>query len=483
MRRSMVLVTSLALPALASSFVFAASTEIQNAFPNLPAFNWPVDLQAPFDGSDRLFVVEKDGKIWVFDNDPAVSTRTLFLDISAQVKTEGSEGLLALAFHPDYETNGTFFVMYNTITPYTSRWARFQVSPDPNVADPLSEDPFIEIPQQNTCHKGCGLVFGVDGYLYISVGDDCQGWPGQNLTTLMGKLLRIDVDGTAPGLEYGIPPDNPFAGNLQGWREEIYAYGFRNPWRFSIDRETNRIFLGDVGEATWEEVDIVTKGRNYGWIKMEAMDCFPNPAACDTNGTNAVLPIWQFPHGGEFGEAITGGYIYRGHTVSSLWGKYVCADAGNGQIFVVSYDGTNWTGETIYNESPTKQFVSFGVDEEDELYVVSLFGQIYRFQDTGTAVGGRPPAAPVLAVEPNPFQTSTTLRFESSIAGVAQIDIYDVRGRRVQTLTTDARDLRVGAVTWNGTDDGGRDLASGVYFVRLLIDGRVVADNQVVIVR
>ena len=326
-------------------------------------------------------MVEKDGRIWVMQNDPAASTRTLFLDISSRVRNAGNNGLLALAFHPDYESNGTFFVMYNTITPNTSRWSRFHVSDDPNVADPNSEDPFIEIPQTNTCHKGCALVFGAEGYLYISIGDDCQDWPGQDRTSLMGKLLRIDVDHAAPGLKYAIPPDNPFAGNTQGWREEIYAYGFRNPWRFSIDRLSKRIFLGDVGEATWEEVNLVSKGRNYGWIVMEGDDCFPNPAACDTSGTDCVPPIWQYPHDGETGNAIIGGAVYRGHTVPSLRGKYIYADAG-GSVVSLAFDGTDWSGELIDFEQPSRQYSTFGVDENDELYVVSLFGQIYRFVET-----------------------------------------------------------------------------------------------------
>ncbi len=482
MRRSIVLVASFLLVAVASGSLFGAPPTVQNAFPNLSAFNWPVDLQAPFDGSNRLFVVEKDGRIYVFENTPSVSTRTLFLDISARVKNAGSEGLLALAFHPDYENNGTFFVMYNTIDPYTSRWSRFQVSEDPDVADPSSEVVLFEIPQTNTCHKGCGIVFGSDGYLYTSIGDDCQGWPGQNLSTLMGKLLRIDVDSTSTGLEYAIPPDNPFVGNTQGWREEIYAYGFRNPWRFSIDRgESERIFLGDVGEATWEEVDIITNGGNYGWDIMEADDCYPNPALCDTIGAHCVAPIWQYPHTSEIGNAIVGGYIYRGHTVPSLWGKYVYADAG-GEINSLTYDGVAWSNELIEFYEPSRQYSTFGVDENDELYVVSLYGQIYRFVDGAVDVGGRIPPSPQLRSDPNPFQTATTFRFDVTNGTTARVEVYDVRGRRVRVLAS-STNAGTRTVTWNGTDEGGRDLASGVYFARLMIDGRDVAHQRVVLVR
>lgn len=481
--RRLIAFALLALLSQRPTAVFAETFEIQNAFPNLPAFYWPVDLQAPFDGSNRLFIVEKDGRIWVIQNDPSVSTRTLFLDISAKVKTDGSEGLLALAFHPDYENNGTFFVMYNTINPYTSRWARFHVSGNPNVADPLSEDPFIEIPQQNNCHKGCGLVFGADGYLYISVGDDCQGWPGQDRTTLMGKLLRIDVNGTSPGLDYAIPPDNPFAGNTQGWREEIYAYGLRNPWRFSIDRgESNRIFLGDVGEAAWEEIDIISKGRNYGWIKMEGTDCWPNPAVCDTVGMNAVMPIYQYPNLSDLGASVIGGYVYRGHQNPNLWGKYVYADVAQG-IFTLDYNGVGWISELIHTDDPTKQFVSFGIDEENELYAVSLFGQIYKIVDTATTgVRGPVPAASMLTVEPNPFQTSTTLRFTPSSSRDVRVDVYDVRGHRVNTLLAGSPSADH-ALRWDGVDDRGRKLPSGVYFARLTINGRVATSQRIVLVR
>ncbi len=454
----------------------AFPSRTQNAFPNLATFVWPVDLQNAGDGSNRLFVVEKDGRIWVVD--PAASTKTVFLDISARVRTDGSSGLLGLAFHPDYETNGTFFVMYNTGTPMLSRWSRFHVSANPNVADPLSEAVLMEEYQVTSCHKAGGLVFGADGYLYMSTGDDCQGWPGQALNVLAAKLLRIDVDNKTPGKEYAIPPDNPLAGNANGWREEIFAWGFRNPWRFSIDPETNRIFLGDVGEANWEEINIVTKGRNYGWNKMEGDQCYPNPAVCDTAGIEAVKPIFQYPHANEIGNAIIGGHVYRGPTLPALWGKYVYADVGDG-VFALSFDGTTWTSQLIEFNDPSRQYSTFGVDENGELYVVSIFGQIYRFTDTATDLA---PATPSFALraDPNPFQQSTTFRFQSAIDGDGAIDIYDVTGRHVQSMNASSQ---LESVEWNGRDAQGREVASGVYFARFSVGGRTVASRQVVIVR
>jgi glucose/arabinose dehydrogenase len=460
----------------------AAEVTLQNAFPSLPAFSYPVDLQDPMDGTDRLFMVEHPGRIWVFNHDPAVNTRTLFLDLTANINNTWDCGLLGLAFDPDYENNGVFYAYYTPAGAVRARLSRFHVSANPNVADPASEQPLFEIPQVTFCHKAGCLVFGPDGYLYITVGEDCSGTPAQDLTSLKGKLLRIDVNVESPDT-YTIPPDNPFVGNPNGWREEIYAYGFRNPWQFSIDPETERIWLGDVGEAKWEEVNIIKKGRNYGWIKMEGFECYPNPAACDTAGRNIVLPITVFPHGSEMGESVTGGYVYRGHTLPRLWGKYIYGDYVNGVIWALSYDGVTATNDEIYNVPPTKYISTFAVDKDDEVYVVSLYGYIYRMIDVvTTGVGGSVPTVPELTGGPNPFQSSTTWTFDVPAGDAARIEVYDVRGRRVRVLASSASsDAR--SVTWSGTDDAGQELASGVYFARLLIEGRVMANQRVVLVR
>ncbi len=470
-----------ALAALLFVCPAAADVDLQNAFPSLPGFNYPVDLQDPMDGTDRLFIVEHPGKIWVFNHDPAVNTRTLFLDLTGNINNTWDCGLLGLAFDPDYENNGIFYAYYTPGGPLRTRLSRFQVSADPNVADPLSEEPILEIPQTNFCHKAGCLAFGPDGYLYMTIGDDCQGFPAQNPSSLLGKMLRLDVDSTAT---YDIPPDNPFVGNPNGWREEIYAYGFRNPWRFSIDPETKRIWLGDVGEATWEEIDIVKKGRNYGWMKMEGLACYPPPSTpCDTTGLNAVLPIYQYPHGGELGESVTGGYVYRGHTLPRLWGKYIYADYPNGVLSALSYDGVTATNDEIYNVPPSKYISTFGVDKDDELYVVSLWGFIYKMVDpVATGIEGDTPQPLDLLAGPNPFQHSTTFQFDVPAQGSARIEVYDVSGHRVRVLASSASN-RARQVTWNGTDDDGRALASGVYFARLFIDGRAAAHQRVVLVR
>jgi hypothetical protein len=259
-----------------------------DAFPNL-TFNKPVDLRNAGDGSDRLFAVEQAGIIRVFDNDAAAAASLEFLNISGSVVCCGELGLLGLVFHPDYETNGYFFVFYTTSggTPRRDRLSRFRVSAgDPNAADVSSEVVLIEFDDDFDNHNGGGLCFGDDGYLYVSTGDEGDGGDphnnAQNRASWFGKILRIDVDqnvGVAP--YYGVPPDNPLVGNTSGYREEIFAWGFRNPWRIAFDSPTDRLWVADVGQNSYEEIDIVEIGKNYGWDCREGMHDYlgdPSPA-------------------------------------------------------------------------------------------------------------------------------------------------------------------------------------------------------------
>jgi glucose/arabinose dehydrogenase len=480
------LVTTCILAALLPvSISTAAEVGIESAFPTLPLFESPTNIQDPMDGTDRLFVSEQTGRVWVFENDPSVTSRTLFLDLSPVTHMEWEAGFLGLAFDPNYENNGTFYVYYNTDTDtLVSRLSRFHVSGDPDLADLGSEQILFEIPQSDmwVCHKGGCLAFGPDGYLYIATGDNCDGWPSQSLDVLAGKLLRIDVHVPSPGT-YVIPPDNPFADNTNGWREEIYAYGFRNPWRFSFDAQTEELWLGDVGEGAWEEVDIIKKGRNYGWMKMEGLVCYPNASVCDTAGTNNVLPIWTFPHLHENGNSIIGGYVYRGPTLPSLWGKYVYTDYPSGVIYALSYDGFTATNDTIFNETQPNQLITtFGVDKDNELYFIGLWGIIYRLVDLTTGVADRAPVPATLRADPNPFHGSTTIHFAGSPARGARVEVFDVRGHLVRSLGFSGGD-ESGSVAWNGTDDRGREVASGVYFARLVVNGRALAHQRIVRVR
>ena len=353
---------------------------VVNAFPNL-TFLRPLSLQHSGDGSDRLFVVEQAGVISVFPNEPDVNERQVFLDIQARITDQSNEqGLLGLAFHPDFETNGYFYVNYTATSPERTVISRFSVSDDDaNIANPASETVLLTYDQPYGNHNGGHIAFGPDGYLYIAAGDGgSAGDPlnnGQDRTTLLGSILRIDVDSQENGKAYGIPDDNPYVGNGEGFREEIFAYGLRNPWRFSFDSETGDLWAGDVGQNALEEIDIIENGHNYGWNIMEGDQCYPEGTSCDTDGLE--LPVFTYPHANN-NRSITGGYVYRGDDLPALTGYYVYADFVSGRI---------WALDTSDLENPdNKELIdsdfrisSFGVDADNEMYITSFDGNIYRF--------------------------------------------------------------------------------------------------------
>lgn len=354
------------------------SYNIVEAFPGLE-FKRPVDLQHPGDDSNRLFVVEQRGIISVFSNDADVENATTFLDIEEQVdNASNEEGLLGLAFHPDYENNGYFYVNYTTSDSKT-HVSRFEVSPDnPGEALKSTEQVLLSFDQPYGNHNGGQVSFGPDGYLYVAVGDggsagDPQG-NGQNRETLLGTILRIDVDSQEDGKNYGIPDDNPFAGNEEGYREEIYAYGLRNAWRFSFDPENGRLWAGDVGQVSYEEIDIVEKGGNYGWNIMEGNHCFSPESGC--NQTGLKLPIWEY--GRSEGVSVTGGFVYRGPSLSGLEGKYIYADYASGRIWSLDYSDMKNPENTELVHTDAGGIASFGVDADNELYICAFDGKIYR---------------------------------------------------------------------------------------------------------
>lgn len=350
--------------------------QVENAFPNL-SFSNPLYLDHAGDGSNRLFVVEQGGTIQVFENDPSTSNATTFLDISDRLTSGGERGLLGLAFHPDYENTGYFYVNYTTDNEGNTVISRFQVSSgDPDQADPNSETILLEYDQPFSNHNGGHLAFGPDGYLYIASGDGGSGGDpqnnAQNRSTLLGALLRIDVDGSSNGNEYAIPTDNPFAGNSEGFREEIYAYGLRNPWRFSFDSQNGDLLAGDVGQNAYEEIDIIESGSNYGWNIMEGNHCY-DADTCDTDGL--VPPVWEYSH--DLGRSITGGYVYRGSALSRLTGRYIYGDFVTGIIWALEFsDPDNPTNTELVNSDLS--ISSFGTDADDELYICSFDGNIYK---------------------------------------------------------------------------------------------------------
>ena len=353
------------------------SWSLARAFPNL-TFTYPVDLESPPDGSNRFFVVEQSGRILVFPNTPGATAAKVFLDIRSRVTSGGEMGLLGLAFHPGYSSNGYFYLNYDASPPRRTVIARFRVSrTDPDAADLGSEQILLEYNQPFTNHKGGQLRFGPDGYLYIAAGDGgSAGDPNnnaQNLSSLLGKILRIDVDATQAGKRYGIPSDNPFVRTSS--RGEIWAYGLRNPWRFSFDPATGKLWAADVGQDAVEEIDLIQKGGNYGWHIMEGRDCFKPSSGCDTTGL--VMPVWQYRH--DVGNCIIGGFVYRGAALPELDGTYIYSDFGSGRIWSLGYDGSTVTfnHELLRTNIPIS---SYGTDRSNEMYLVGYDGHIYRLQ-------------------------------------------------------------------------------------------------------
>ncbi|WP_212006317.1 sorbosone dehydrogenase family protein [Chitinophaga sp. HK235] len=343
----------------------------------------PVNMAVPRDGTGRLFFCQKEGKVWIVNKDGTQQSQP-FLDVSADmVKVNPAydeRGLLGMAFHPDFKKNRKFYVYYSApvlnpvkkVLDHKSQLVEFTASAtNPNMADPASKRVLMEIDQPESNHNGGQLAFGPDGYLYIGLGDgggggDKHGTIGnaQNLGTVLGKILRIDVNATP----YKVPADNPFVKN-EGAKPEIWAYGLRNPWRFSFDRSTGRIFAGDVGQNKYEEVDIITKGGNYGWRIMEGYHDFNVPADADKN--KLVAPIHEYDH--DLGISITGGYVYRGNAIPSLKGLYVFGDY-NGKTFVLVPKGNKWErAELQLSSRPADNpfILSWGEDEQGELYMLT----------------------------------------------------------------------------------------------------------------
>ncbi len=333
----------------------------------------PVDLQSPA-GDSRQFVVEQPGRIRIIQNGQLVSTP--FLDIRSKVGSGGERGLLGLAFHPNFATNRFFYVNYTDLSGDT-RVERYTVpAATPNIADPATAKLIITIDQPASNHNGGQLQFGPDGKLYIGMGDGGGGGDtdnhAQNRGDLLGDLLRVDVDAGDP---YGIPADNPYATSTQ-FRGEIWAYGLRNPWRFSFDRTSGLLFVADVGQNEFEEINAVSATQaniNYGWRLMEGAHCF-NPSNCNTNGLQ--LPVHEYSHND--GCSVTGGYVYRGSAIPGIVGHYFYSDFCSG--FLKSFRVVNGaaTDHRTWSVGDLGNVLSFGVDAAGELYVLTQNGQVRK---------------------------------------------------------------------------------------------------------
>lgn len=341
------------------------------------------------DGSGRMFVMQQNGVISVVEDDAALPTP--FLDVSALISQDAvgngytERGLLGLAFHPDFENNGEFFINYTEATTHDTIVARYTVSNDPNVADEASGEILFRTAQPFANHNGGHIEFGPDGYLYISLGDGGSANDplnnGQQTDTLLGTILRVDVDS---GMPYGIPADNPFVGN-DAVLDEIWAYGLRNVWRFSFDRATGDMYMGDVGQNRWEEINFQLAGQggqNYGWNVFEATHPFSGAAA----PADAVMPVAEYQHiNGHC--SVTGGYVYRGEAVPALEGAYVYGDFCSGQLWSAYRDNSGTWQANLLVDTPYT-ISSFGEDEAGELYLVHYgdgrtAGQVLRFTPAG----------------------------------------------------------------------------------------------------
>jgi glucose/arabinose dehydrogenase len=338
----------------------------------------PLDIESARDNTGRLFVVQQGGQIRILQNGAVLSTP--FLDLSSKVTSGSETGLLGLTFHPNYSQNRKFYVNYTQTIggQLQTVIAEFQVSAGyANIADPNTERDLLIVNQPFANHNAGQLAFGSDGFLYFGLGDGGNGGDplrnGQNLQTLLGKMLRIDVNNTSTGKPYAIPADNPFVSG--GGQPEIYAYGFRNPWRFSFDATSGRLFVADVGQDAYEEIDLVTKGANYGWNVMEGSHCYNPSTGC--NMTGLTPPIHDYPRSD--GTTVIGGFVYRGTAIANLPGAYVFGDFGSGKIWMLRENPTNtWTRTELLNTG--RSIASFGQDQSGELYVVDYAGNLLQLK-------------------------------------------------------------------------------------------------------
>jgi len=430
-------------------------------------------------GDDRLFVVERGGEIKIIEADGVVLPIP-FLDIDDIVfnaSNQDERGLLGMAFHPDYATNGYFFVNYIDNSGNTNI-ARYQVDDsDPNLANVDSRELIMLIDQPVWNHNGGCLKFGPDGYLYIGMGDGGSGNDpdnySQNRTSLLGKMLRIDIDN---GLPYTIPTDNPFAGD-DFTLDEIWAIGLRNPWRYSFDRETGDLWIGDVGQNAIEEVDFQLAnspgGENYGWRCYEGTS-FTNNSSMSDCQEDFVEPIYEIQHSGFTGPcSLTGGFVYRGTKYSELYGKYICADYCTGEFFIVEEnDQGGWSGSEVA-QFP-HDVSTFGEDSAGELYIASFSsGRIFRIVGENIVSTDNIPLLDNISVHPNPTTGTTQLKLKSSGLLNLDLQLVDMNGKVILI-----RSIQVNGEHQELIDMEG--LSSGSYILNIASDKGLLSKQLIV---
>lgn len=387
----------------------ASSIQLVTPFPNLPHLNSPLAMYMAPGDSSHWYVVQQTGQIIKFVNNAGVNTISTFIDIDdGRLIDGGEQGLLGMAFHPDFVTNGYVYLSYtNNTAGLVSRISRFNLDGTGQILDPDSEQIILSVAQPYSNHNGGQIAFGPDGYLYIGLGDGGSGGDpdghGQNTNTLLGAILRIDVGDGSSG-SYTIPFDNPFISS--GGRPEIFAYGLRNPWRWSFDRLSGELWAGDVGQGSYEEIDIITNGGNYGWNIMEGTHCY-NSTSCNQAGL--ILPVAEYDH--SQGYSVTGGYVYRGSDIAFLQGHYLYADYVTGRIWSLEQTGpSQYTSIELLDTSLS--IASFAEDHTGELYVINLSGSIHKISGDS---GGQSGQIPALLSEWGCFQNGDVTTFSNHV--------------------------------------------------------------------
>lgn len=451
------------------------STTIAMAQPNLTLELFASGLREPVDitnaGDDRLFVVERGGRIKIVNADGTVE-ETSFLDIDARVNSgAGERGLLGLAFHPDFANNGFFFVNY-TDSNGASQISRFKVSDNnPNVANASSEKKILTVGQPFSNHNAGDLAFGFDNFLYVGMGDGGSGGdPGnrsQTRSNLLGKMLRIDIN-TDEETPYTVPDDNPFV-NDENTRDEIWAIGLRNPWRYSFDKMTGDLWIADVGQGAWEEINFQAResngGENYGWRCYEANATF-NTSGCGPIGQFTPPAYAYAQNPGDCGGSVTGGFVYRGTTYTDIIGHYIYGDYCTGVISAISPDGNGgWNNQDLLNWNDF-QISSFGQDVNGELYMAAVGqGRIYQIttdviNKTAKAIGLKK-----VSFSPNPFKDVLRLEVEAQQEADYQVSLFNTKGQELFKYQETIGRYFEKNYNW-------ASLPSGIYYIRLQKDNQ-----------
>jgi len=433
-------------------------------------FSSPVSI-AHATGDDRLFVVERGGSIRIIRGDGTIEP-TPFLDISGLITAGGERGLLGLAFHPDYAENGCFFVNYTDLDGNTVI-ARFTVSePDPDVADPETREVILSIDQPYSNHNGGDLNFGADGYLYIGTGDGgSSGDPdnnAQDMSSLLGKMLRIDIDNGTP---YSIPSGNPYVENA-AYADEIWASGLRNPWRFSFDRETGDMWIADVGQNSIEEINLIPSGSgagwNFGWRCYEGEDTY-NTSECASEG-EYQFPLYQYSHSTDNGCSVTGGFIYRGEEFPSLDGYYFFTDYCNDILYSLRDSSGQWV-LTKHGQYPGNNFSTFGEDRNGEIYLAGITsGTVYKLTAEEGQTGISNPVLSPWTIYPNPAYGQFSVSPVGHNMQPEKIRVFNMSGELVREYIPGS----------SGGEMAISGIPPGIFLVEIVASGRIMHEKLII---